>query len=126
MQKLAPYIDSDGKRYFNVDQSAEIVGAVCPGTMWLWAKAGVTSFGFELDVKRVPMIHAPNGFRHEARTHRASRMVISESNLLALREILHAAGKNEPGPSSPAERAELELRTNNYRRFGSPFALKHL
>lgn len=124
MKRPKPYIE-DGKPYYNVEQSAEIVGAVCQKTMWLWANAGVTSFGFELDVKRVPMIHAPNVFRHDARTHRETRMVISGADLLALKEILHAAGKNEPGPSSLAERAELELRAKNYRRFGSPRTLNH-
>jgi hypothetical protein len=126
MKEQRPHIDSDGKRYLNVRQAAQIVGGICDATMWLWAKAGVTSFGFELDVKRVPMIHHARSFRHDAKTHLETRMVISEADVLALKEIMQAAGKKEPGNPSLAERAELELRANNYRRLGSPFTMHHL
>jgi len=70
-----PYI-LDGQRYYNVRQAAHIVEGVSKATLWLWAAHGVTSFGYDLGVKRAPMIHEPRGYRHNAKSHRESRMLI--------------------------------------------------
>lgn len=124
MEELRPYIEN-GKRYYNTLQAAHVIGAISQRTIWAWAKAGVTKFGFELDTKETPTTTPIPRRRHNARTHRNSRLLIPEEKVLALKEILDAAGKKKPGPWSPGQMAELKLRANNYRRSGSPFTLHH-
>jgi hypothetical protein len=109
MQKDAPYIDDEGNRYYNVRQASRIVTEVSSHTLWNWAAIGVTSFGFELDVKRQPMIHHARVYRHEARIHRDSRMLIPEARVLILKEILRAGGKTELGQVSQAIKDRLEV-----------------
>jgi hypothetical protein len=112
----------DDRRYYNVHQAAQIVKNVCEKTLWNWAKQGTTPFRFDLDVRQEPMAHDPRGYRHEARTHRKSRMLIPEEKVLALKEIL----RDDPiRPSlSKADMAALEAAA---RRFRSPQPLtQHL
>src|SRR5271163_4577598 len=114
-KRSAIYIDeADGKRYYTIQQATKIVSGVCMKTLWNWASEGVTSFGFRLDVKRVPLAHYPRAYRHDARTHRDSRMLIPEEQVLALKEIMQAAGKTQPGPWSPTEMAALEAATKRH------------
>jgi len=119
-----PYIDEEGNRFYNTRQAAQIVKGVCQLTLWRWAKRGVTSFGFHLDVQQEPMIHDPRGYRHDAKTHRDFRMLIPEAKVLALKEILEAAGKKRPDQLgwSPADRDTLEAVANRRVR---PLTLKH-
>src|ERR1017187_3360549 len=92
-----PYIDEQtGQRFYNVRQAAQIVEGVTQKTLWNWAKTGVTSFGFELRVEQEPMKHVPRAFRHDAKTHRQTRMLIPEESVLALREIFRAVGRDRP------------------------------
>jgi hypothetical protein len=111
-----PYIDEQtGERFYNVRQAAQIVEGVTQKTLWNWAKRGVTSFGFDLDVQQEPMIHEPRGYRHDAKTHRDSRMLLPEAKVLALKEILHDAGRIRPGPWTRDELATLEAATYLHR-----------
>jgi hypothetical protein len=107
-KQSAPFIDADGQRYLNVRQAAQIVRGVCKKTLWNWASHGVTSFGFHLDVKRVRLAHHARAFRHDARTHRETRMLIPENQIKALAEIMQAAGKTKPGPLSRSEMVALK------------------
>jgi hypothetical protein len=109
-----PYI-IDGQRFYNVWQAAQIVKGVSDATLWNWAKKGVTSFGFELDVQREPVIHEPRGYRKDAKTHRESRMLISEEKVLALKEILQDAGRIRPGPFTDCERDALRAAAYRHR-----------
>lgn len=103
-----PYIDEQtGQRFYNVQQAAEIVQGVSKGTMWKWAKKGVTGFGFKLDIQREPLIHEPRGFRQNAKTHRETRMLIPEEKVLALREIFQAVGRDRPARFTDCERDAL-------------------
>ena len=108
MQKDAPYIDESGRRFYTVAQASRIATEVSAKTLWNWA-AGVTGIGFKFDIKRRPMVHHARSFRHDARIHRESRMLIPEDQVLALKEILRAAGKTEPGPLSQADRDRLAV-----------------
>ena len=111
-----PYI-IDGRRFCNVQDGARIVRGINQKTLWRWAKKGVTSFGFELDVKRLPMIHHARAFRHNAKFHLESRMVISGEKLAALKEILEAAGRENRHVRTRDEMAMLEAinRRRNHR-----------
>jgi hypothetical protein len=126
MQQPAPYIDDDGIRYYNLRQAARIVEGVCEKTLWNWAAQGVTSFGFELQVKRQPMIHDPKGYRHDAFTHRESRMLIPEERVITLKEILQAGGRTEPGVWTHEEMDRLEVIAQyRKRRAASLLSAKH-
>jgi len=118
MQQPAPYIDGEGNRYYNVHQAAQVLEGVCVSTLWRWAEKGVTSFGFKLDVKSEPMKHYRRLSKGELppKTPREVRMLIPETNIQDLKKILQAAGKNKPGPWSPAELATLEETTLAFRR----------
>lgn len=118
METPKPYIDDDGNRYYNVRQAAQIVGGVCEKTMWNWANEGETKFGFKLQVKREPMKHHRKHARREnPPIHpREYRMLILEADVLALKEILRAGGRIEPGPWSPADRDRLEVLTHYRHR----------
>lgn len=106
--ELKPYIDEQtGERFYNVRQAAHIVGAVCEATLWHWAAKGITSFGFELAVQREPMTHHRRSTQ-TPRSFRQYRMLIPETTVFALKEILDAAGKKEPGPWSRGELATME------------------
>jgi len=119
-----PYIDEQtGKRFYNVRQAAQIVEGVSEKTLWNWAKKGVTSFGFELRVEQESMKHAPRSFRHDAKTHRETRMLIPEEKVFTLREICQAAGRSRPRPWSRGELATLEAVA--YRHRASRLALPH-
>jgi hypothetical protein len=124
MRPFDPYIDEQtGQRFYNVRQAAQIVEGVTQGTMWNWAKKGVTSFGFELRVEQEPMKHVPRAFRHDAKTHRETRMLIPEQKVLALKQILQEAGRTRPGPWTRGELATLEAVA--YRHRASVLALHH-
>ncbi len=113
----APNIDEQtGERFYSVEQAAQIVGAISAVTLGYWAKHGSTPFGFELDVKRQPTIHDPRGYRHEAKTHRQFRLLIPESRVLALKEILNA----EPRRPGPISRDDMEALEAAARRFPLP------
>jgi hypothetical protein len=121
------YVDEDGTRYLNIRQAAKIVGEVSEATLYAWARHGVSSFGFNLEVKSQPMIHSANGYRHEARRHFGSRLLIPEAKVLALKKILQTAGKNEPGPWSPEQMDRLEAVALAYqRRRSRQLTIKHL
>jgi hypothetical protein len=127
MPKPYTYVDEDGTRYLNIRQAAKIVGEVSEATLYDWGRRGVTSFGFDLEVKPQPIIHAANGYRHEARRHFGSRLLIPEAKVLALKEILQAAGKVQPGPWSPEEMDRLEATALAYqRRRPRKLMIKHL
>jgi hypothetical protein len=49
-----------------------------------WFKEGATNFGFVLELRREPLIHAPRGFRHDANTHREFRTLIPELTIRVL------------------------------------------
>jgi hypothetical protein len=106
-----------------VRQAAQIVEGVTQKALWRWAKKGVTTFGFELDVQREPMKHVPRALRHNAKTHRETRMLIPENKVLALKEILRDAGITRPGPWTNADRAALETVSN--RRHPPLLTLQH-
>jgi len=112
-----PYIDEQtGQRFYNVEQATQIVQGVSQGTMWNWAKKGVTSFGLELDVREEPLIHDPRGYRHNARTHKETRMLIPEQKVLALREILQSVGRDRPSHAvTDCERDALRVATRKHR-----------
>jgi hypothetical protein len=116
MQKPAPYIDGEGNRFYNLRQAAQVAEGVTASTLLRWASKGITSFGFKLDIKREPLIHEPRGFRHEARTHKETRMLIPEVQVLAMKEIFQEVGRNRPGPWSPAEMDALRVAASRYRR----------
>jgi len=117
-----PYIDEQtGERFYNVRQAAQIVGSVCEATVSNWAAAGVTSFGYDLDVKHVPVTHHRRSTQ-TPRTFLESRMLIPEARVLALKEILEAAGRKQRGPWSRGELATLEALA---RRRNRPLALSH-
>jgi len=116
MQKDAPYIDENGKRFYSARQASRIVTEVSDHTIWSWAAAGVTSFGFKLDIERRPMAHHARAFRHDARIHRESRMLLGHDSILALKGMLRAAGKTEPGPLSQDVRDRLEVLAHNRDR----------
>ena len=109
MKPLGPYTDDAGNRHYNVLQAALIIEGVAASTLWLWAKKGVTSFGYDLAVKRHPVTHHASPHRNEPppRNPRNYRLLIPEAKVLALKEILHEAGKTRPGPWSPGELATL-------------------
>ena len=115
MQQPAPHIDDDGNRYYNVRQAAQIIEGVCEVTLWRWASKGVTSFGFKLDVAQVPMTHPP-GHSRNAKNPRKSRMLLTESDVLDLREILREGRKTCSGPWSPAEIDRLEATATEFQR----------
>jgi hypothetical protein len=121
MPRPYTYVDDDGTRYYNVQQAAKVVENASNGTVWNWAARGVTSFGFKLDVRHEPLIHAPFGTRHNALRPRESRMLIPEAQVLALKEILQRAGRINPGPGlSNAERDRLEVVARYYKPRSSP------
>jgi hypothetical protein len=115
-----PYI-IDGQRFYNVRQAAQIVGAICEATCWRWADKGVTSFGYHLDVKRLPVTHHRRSTQ-TPRTFLDSRMLIPEAQVLAMKQILEAAGKTQPGPWSRGELATLEAVARRRNRL---LALSH-
>jgi hypothetical protein len=104
-----PYIDEQtGEHFYNPRQVALMVKGFSLWTVWNWAKdGGVTSFGFDLAVRREPILHHRSG-NDPARVHRQTRMLIPEQKVLALKEILQAAGRTAPGPWTRDELATLE------------------
>lgn len=116
-----PYI-IDGQRFYNVHQAAQIIGTITEATVWRWAKHGQTPFGFELDIKPVPMIHDPRGFRQEAKMHREQRLLIPAAKVFALKEILRD-DPIRPGPLSYGGMRTLEAAA---RRLRSPLPSQHL
>jgi hypothetical protein len=98
MKLIAPYtyVDDDGNRYYNVRQATKLIKGVSEGTLWLWAAKGVTSFGVELNVKREPMLHRPDG-RRNVKSRREERMLIPENAVQAIQEVFQAVGKDRPG-----------------------------
>jgi hypothetical protein len=109
MKKAKPHIDEEG-RYLNVHQAAKIVVGVSEKTLWNWANEGETKFGFKLRTKRVPVVHHRYHSLDEAppKNPRKDRLLILESDVLTLGQILNAVGSSEPGPWSPSEMANLE------------------
>jgi len=117
MTKHEPYIDETG-RYLNIHQASQIVRGVTETTLWNWANEGQTKFGFKLRIKTVPVEHHRYYRKGEAPAKRPlkERKLILEADVLALKEILEAAGRTEPGPWSPYEMATLEARANAVAR----------
>jgi len=129
MSDLKPIFDNEGNRLYNVRQAAKIIGGICEATLARWAERGVTSFGFKIDVKFEPLIHAPNGYRHEALAHREVRRLVPEEDVLALKDVLQEAGKpkRRSGGLSASELERLEeaaIRIQRRRR--SQIVAKHL
>jgi hypothetical protein len=115
-KRPAPYVDpADGVRYYTVQQAAKMVSGVCVKTLWNWAsRGGVTSFGFHFDVKRVTLAHHARAYRHHARTHRQTRMLIPETQISTMAEIMREVGKTKPGPWSPTEMSALKAATRRH------------
>ncbi len=102
------YIDEKtGERFYNIAHAAQIIEAVSGVTLRAWALHGSTPFGFELDVRRVPMIHDPKGMRRNVRRHLEERMLLPEAKVFALKEILNDFPRR-PGPVSSTDMAALE------------------
>jgi hypothetical protein len=120
MKEQKPFIDENGTRYYNVRQAAQIVEGVSEATLWHWAAKGVTSFGFELDTERKPLRHDPRSYREDARTHRTTRMLLPENKVLALKEILHTVGRDQPGPWTPEEMDRLRTTARRYKQTAFP------
>jgi hypothetical protein len=108
MQKDAPYIDESGRRFYTLTQASRIITEVDPKTLWNWV-AGITGIGFKFDIKRRPMAHHARSFRHDARIHRESRILLGQESIFELKAILRVAGKTEPGPISKDVRDRLEV-----------------
>jgi len=120
-----PYIDEQtGQRFYNVRQAAQIVEGVSEATLWHWAKKGVTSFGFELNVEQEPVVVHRRWGKTKAQHFRETRMLLPEATVFDLREILKEAGRTQPGPMTKGELATLEAAT--YRRRASQWATLHL
>jgi len=117
MTKLEPHIDEEG-RYLNIHQASKLLTGVTRQTLWNWANDGQTKFGFKVHIKRVPVEHHAYHRKDEApaKNPMRERMLILEADVLALKEILNAAGRTEPGPWSPYEMATLEARANALKR----------
>jgi hypothetical protein len=79
----------NGQTYYHPTRAAEIVGLHAT-TLTSWAKAGITSFGFELEV--VP--YGPH-------------LAIPEAKVLALKELLRDFPLNRHGPISGSVRGDL-------------------
>jgi hypothetical protein len=119
-----PIIIND-QRYLNVWQAAHIVETIREQTLYRWAKHGTTPFGFELGIIRQPVTNHRNLKSDEPppKQPRASRMLIPEEKVYALKEILRD-DPIRPGPLSKTDMAALEAAA---RRFRSPQPLaKHL
>lgn len=116
-QQPTPYIDSDGNEFFNSFQAARIVEGVCDKTMWAWADARRTSFGFPLTVKNEIIRHhrTPKNTEAPPKNPRQVRMLILAADVFELRRILHEAGRSHPGPWSPSEMVRLEAAANRHR-----------
>jgi hypothetical protein len=117
MTKLEPHIDETG-RYLNIHQASQLVTGVSGPTLRNWVNEGQTKFGFKLRIKSLPVEHHRYYRKGEAGARRPlkERKLILEADVFALKEILHAAGRTEPGPWSPYEMAMLEARANALRR----------
>jgi len=111
------HIDENGDRYLNIKQAGQLLCGFSRVTLYRWAEAGKTSFGFELHSKLIPThpsnTHA-NGKLIEKRY--SERRVVLEADILALKEIEKAAGRTEPGPWSPYDRDVLENRADAFIR----------
>lgn len=110
------FIDADGKAFYNVEQAAKVIGRITKMTLARWTESGVTSFGFKLDVKLQPLLHGPKGYRHDAKTHREFRRLISEEQVLELKAILEEARKDREEVWSPALQDRLEATAASLRR----------
>ena len=115
MPNPAPYIDSEGARFYKLSQAARIVEGVTATTLWRWASKGVTSFGFTLDIKHEPLIHDPRGIKPQRRTYKETRMLIPEVQVLALKEILHQAGLSQPVKWCQADLDALRVAASRHR-----------
>jgi len=109
MPNPAPYIDSEGNRFYKLSDAARIVEGVTATTLWRWASKGVTSFGFTLDIKQEPLIHDPRGISPERHTQKETRMLIPEAQVLTLKEILHEAGLSRPVKWCQADRDAVRV-----------------
>jgi hypothetical protein len=108
--------EQTGER-LNVRQAAQIIG-ISERTLSDWAKRGSTSFGFELDVKRVPVTHHRRSTQ-TPRTFLQSRFLILTSQVAALRDILRTEPRR-PGPISPLEAATRCYRSSLSHPRNSP------
>jgi hypothetical protein len=112
-----PIVIND-RRYLNVRQAAAIVKTISAATMRNWAKKGHTPFGFDLGIVRQPVTHHRGHKSNEPppRQPLASRMLIPEEKVLALKEIL----RDDPIRPGPLSDGDLNALKAAARRFPSP------
>jgi len=92
-----------GERFYNTREAAQIVQGISEPTMARWLIRGFTRYGLKLTVRREPVEHHPRGFRHDAKTHRTERLLLSEGQALRIRSDLEAVGKVQPGQFTEQE-----------------------
>jgi hypothetical protein len=111
MKLVAPstYIDDDGVLYFSVNRASRMIPGLSQKTLWAWAAKGVTSFGFQLDIKQQPMVHDPRGYKQAPRIRRQARMLVSEHQIAELTEILTQGRVQSSGGMLHADRDRLEV-----------------
>jgi hypothetical protein len=117
MPVSAPYKDSEGNEYFNVRQAARIVEGVTERTMWNWADAQKTSFGFPLTVRIEPVLHhrTPKTTEAPPKHPKQQRMVILAADVYRLKDILQDAGRTKPGLWCLEVMGRLEAAANRPR-----------
>lgn len=106
----------NGQRYHNAWQAAAIVQTISAATMRNWSMKGYTPFGFELGVIRQPVTHhrRRNSNEEPPRQPLASRMLIPEERVLALKEILRD-DPIRPGPLSDGDMNALKAAARRFR-----------
>lgn len=104
----------DGRRYYNARQAASLVGVSEP-TMRNWFRQGATPFGFVLELRRTPVVHAPRGRHRDTQVHREWRALISEVTVLALKATLSELAMRNGQLRPP--RAAMLATAERYQRF---------
>ena len=113
-ERLSPVV-IDEQRFYNVHQAAQIVETISEATLWNWAKKGNTPFGFELGVIRQPVVHHRTHSKDDPPVQpRTYRMLIPETKVLALKEMLRD-DPIRPGPLSNGSMAELKAVAHRFR-----------
>jgi hypothetical protein len=127
MQSLRPYVDADGKRWHDITSALEIIGeAVTHATLWAWATRGRAPWNLDLETLRIPLLkNGHNNARKKTyRSHRDTRLLISEVSCKVIRDVLRANGIEPHRPGSrftPEELINLEATTREYFRRHSPY-----
>jgi hypothetical protein len=101
MQPKPTIDEKTGEAFFNVFQTAKVLG-LPQKTVWRWANKGTTSFGFDLAVKQVPVIHHRPYGKTKARTFRDTRPLIPANRVFELQAIFREAAVTTVGELSSA------------------------